>query len=328
MLILLNPPVPPGNNNKAGIYLWTHKESGKRYVGSASNLKTRLSQYFNINYLERNKTMYICNALKEHGYSTFSLSILKYIDITDLSLGEAKILILEREQFFLDLIFSEDKPNTYNTLKLAGSLLGFTHSSETKALISKTQKSIDRSGDNYPRGMSGKTHSAEALAILKFIDISNLDKEETRKIILGQEQYYLDLVFLGEDKPNSYNLLPIAGSLLDYKHTEQSLVKFSGENHHMFEKNKGENPFFGRTHSEETLAKMRVARGTTIYVYSIDKSTLVNTFSSAREAAEYFNCRHKTIMKYVKNELIFQNQWILSIFEDLSASSKGTSDND
>jgi hypothetical protein len=27
----------------------------------------------------------------------------------------------------------------------------------------------------------------------------------------------------------------------------------------------------------------------------------VNTFSSAKEAAEYFNCRHKTIMKYVKN---------------------------
>ena len=92
--------------------------------------------------------MYICNALKEHGYSTFSLSIIEYICITDLSLGEAKILILEREQF------------------------------------------------------------------------------------------YLDLVFLDEDKPNSYNLLPIAGSSLGYKHTEQSLLKFSGENHHMFGKNK------------------------------------------------------------------------------------------
>jgi predicted O-methyltransferase YrrM len=59
------------------------------------------------------------------------------------------------------------------------------------------------------RGLSG----------VEFIDISNLDKEETRKIILGQEQYYLDLVFLDGDKPNSYNLLPIAGSSLDYKHT-------------------------------------------------------------------------------------------------------------
>jgi hypothetical protein len=38
----------------------------------------------------------------------------------------------------------------------------------------------------------------------------------------------------------------------------------------MFRKNKGENFFFGRTHSEKTLAKMRVARGTTIYVYFTD----------------------------------------------------------
>ena len=30
--------------------------------------------------------------------------------------------------------------------------------------MSKTQKNIDRSGDNHPRGMSGKTYSAQALA--------------------------------------------------------------------------------------------------------------------------------------------------------------------
>jgi hypothetical protein len=108
------------NNKKAGIYLWIHKESGKRYVGSASNLKTRLSLYFNLNYLERNKTMHIYNALKEHGYSTFYLSIIEYINITDLSLGEAKILILEREQFYIDFI----KPE-YNILPTAGSRLEF-----------------------------------------------------------------------------------------------------------------------------------------------------------------------------------------------------------
>jgi hypothetical protein len=42
------------NKGKAGIYLCAHIESGKIYVGSASNLKTRLSLYFNLNYLEHN----------------------------------------------------------------------------------------------------------------------------------------------------------------------------------------------------------------------------------------------------------------------------------
>ena len=90
------------NKGRAGIYMWTHKESGKIYIGSASNFKTRLLQYFNINYLERNKTMYICNSLKKHGYSAFSLTILEIIDLTDLSKDGARKKILAREQYYLD----------------------------------------------------------------------------------------------------------------------------------------------------------------------------------------------------------------------------------
>lgn len=143
------------NKGKAGIYLWTHKESGKNYVGSSSNLKTRLSQYFNINYLERNKTMYICNALKEHGYSAFSFSILEYINITDLSKDKAKILILEREQFYFDSM----KPE-YNLLPTAGSRLGSLHLAETLAKMSEIN-----SGENNP--MYGKRHTFETLAFLR-----------------------------------------------------------------------------------------------------------------------------------------------------------------
>jgi len=55
---------------------------------------------------------------------------------------------------------------------------------------------------------------------------------------------------------------------------------------------------------------------------------LMNTFSSATKAGEFFNRSHKTILKYTKNGELFQNQWILSILEDTSACSKGTSDSD
>src|SRR5690349_4820306 len=77
------------NNKKTGIYLWKHLKSGKIYVGSSIDLKNRLLKYYNIDYLKRNKTMYICNALLEHGFGAFSLSILVYINITDLSKEEA-----------------------------------------------------------------------------------------------------------------------------------------------------------------------------------------------------------------------------------------------
>lgn len=73
------------NKGKAGIYQWTHKESGKTYIGSAVNISNRLKDYYSKNHLERNKTMYINNALLQHGYDAFSLTILEYVDISTLS---------------------------------------------------------------------------------------------------------------------------------------------------------------------------------------------------------------------------------------------------
>ena len=195
--------------------MWTHKTSGKRYVGSAVNFSKRLNNYFKKSYLERNKTIYIYNALLVHGYSAFTLTILEYVYITNLSKEDAKKLILEREQFYLNVIFSEDEPNTYNTLKVAGSSLG-------------------------------------------------------------------------------------------YKHTDKSLAKKTGENHHMFGKTGENHPFFGRNHSSETIAKISISKGGgTIYVYDYEGS-LVNIFNSTREAGKFFNCSHVLIFKYLKNGKLFK----------------------
>jgi GIY-YIG catalytic domain len=92
------------NKEKAGIYQWKHLESGKIYVGSAFDLSKRLKYYYNKNYLECNKTMYICNALQVHGYSSFSLEILEYISIINLSKKEARELILYENNFILILL--------------------------------------------------------------------------------------------------------------------------------------------------------------------------------------------------------------------------------
>lgn len=106
--------------------MWTHKESGKRYIGSALNINIQMKNYYNINHLERNKTMKICNALRIHGYSAFTLSILENINIENLSKSESKELILRREQHYLDTLAPE-----YNILKIAGSRLGNSYLEET-----------------------------------------------------------------------------------------------------------------------------------------------------------------------------------------------------
>src|SRR5579871_3709479 len=91
------------NKGKAGIYMWTHIESGKNYVGSAVDISNRLKGYYSSFRLKKWDN-YISRALILHGNSAFSLSILEFIDITNLSKLDSRNLILSREQYYFDLI--------------------------------------------------------------------------------------------------------------------------------------------------------------------------------------------------------------------------------
>lgn len=216
----------------AGIYMWTHNHSGKIYIGSAVNLSKRFSQYYFSSYL-RYSDNYISRALIEYTHSAFSLAILEYVEITNLSLEEVRLLILKREQYYLDLIFEVDfgAPNTYNLNPTAGSRLGSNHTEETKVKISKSL-----SGENHP--MYGKEHSAE----------TKIKMSETSK---------------------------------------------------------------GKQFSAETKSKLSIVKGTQIFVHDIS-GTLINNFPSARKAALFFKVDKDTIMRHVKNNIIFKNEYILS----------------
>jgi group I intron endonuclease len=125
------------NALKAGVYMWKYIESGKRYIGSMFNINIRMKSYFNINHLERNKTMKICNTLRVHGYLAFNLHILEYINIENLSKNESKELILRREQYYLDTLAPE-----YNILKIAGSKQSSSHLEETIQKMKDAKKVI------------------------------------------------------------------------------------------------------------------------------------------------------------------------------------------
>ena len=147
----------------SGIYMFTHKESGKKYIGSAVDLSKQLKNYFNPSFLDRNKYMYISRALLFHGYSVFSLTILEYVDTSNLSKEQSCLLILEKEQIYIDTLDPE-----YNLLRVAGSLLEYQHNEETKKILSEAhlgkiisattkakmsllRKAFLRYGENHPR---------------------------------------------------------------------------------------------------------------------------------------------------------------------------------
>ena len=171
------------NKNKSGIYKWTNKLTNDIYVGQSVDLAKRFIRYFNINYLKNRETLIISRALIKYGYSNFSLEILEYCEIADLT---------EREQYYLDKLNPK-----YNTLKIAGSSLGHKLTEETKTKISNSLKGI------YVKEKSalfGRTHTEEtkALMALKKSKENNplfgkTHNEETKELMrqkaLGRKHY-------------------------------------------------------------------------------------------------------------------------------------------
>jgi group I intron endonuclease len=152
------------NDGKSGIYQWINKSNGKSYVGSSINISTRLKQYFNLNYLLKNSNkMIICNALLKYGYSKFELIILEYC--------ENKSSIIEREQYYLNKINPE-----YNTLKKAGSSLGYRHSSESLSKMSAAKlgsKLSEETKDKIAAYRLGKPRTWKAGSLPQRIEVCN-----------------------------------------------------------------------------------------------------------------------------------------------------------
>lgn len=70
-----------------------------------------------------------------------------------------------------------------------------------------------------------------------------------------------------------------------------------------------ENIIFSNTHK----INMSIANGFQINVYSSDGITLIESFSSVRNATKHFDISKESILKYARNGKLFKNEWILSI---------------
>ena len=173
--IFLNEPVrvyyPKLNRNLIGtdnkkrvvIYQWTNLINGHIYIGSASTGSTRLLNYFSPSVLLRNLPIY--NSLRKYGHNNFCLAILE-----DLGLLKqvSKKFIWEREQYYLDILFTKYLDRKLNLSPTAGTTLGFKHNSIFK---------LNRKGSLNP--MFGKTFS------LEFIEMQKRDKKGINNPMFG-----------------------------------------------------------------------------------------------------------------------------------------------
>lgn len=78
--------------------MWTHKASGKKYIGSSLNISQRLVKYFSKSFLlrekERNQSA-IYRAILKYGLSGFSFEIIEQCGPS---------IFIEREEYYIHFI--------------------------------------------------------------------------------------------------------------------------------------------------------------------------------------------------------------------------------
>ena len=107
---------------KAGVYMLRNLVTGKFYIGSSVNLRSRFARHI---FDSATSTLPLYQALRKHSLSNFEFVVLE--------LCEANVLVCRAlEQRYLDRF----QP-AYNILRTVGTSLGYKHSDATKKLLSE-----------------------------------------------------------------------------------------------------------------------------------------------------------------------------------------------
>jgi group I intron endonuclease len=112
----------------SGIYQIRNKLNGKVYIGSAVNIRARISTHHTALENGYHKNPRLRNAWTKYGEAAFEVVVLELV-------AEASDL-LEREQFWIDSCSSADRAFGYNLNPVAGSNLGRTFGADVRAKIS------------------------------------------------------------------------------------------------------------------------------------------------------------------------------------------------
>lgn len=109
----------------SGVYCIYNKQTYKFYIGSSVDLRERLNWHRRRLLSNKHNAKYLQKSFNKRGLQAFVFKVLRYCK------PEECIFL---EQYFLNAIDPE-----YNTLKIAGSPLGFKHTEESKKLMSIVQ---------------------------------------------------------------------------------------------------------------------------------------------------------------------------------------------
>jgi len=157
------------------------------------------------------------------------------------------------------------------------------------------------------------------------LEICGKTRTVTKDFYLEREQFFIDWA-LKTYGLNVLNILHIAGSSLEYKHTKENLLKMStiklGDKNPMYGKSKStefilqgtrdktglNNPQFGRAKTVTFLAKTRKM----IYVYDVTNNYKLLGIYPTVVCTRTFNIGYALLIKRLNDGLIYKNKYFFS----------------
>lgn len=112
---------------KSGIYYIQNIEDGKIYIGSAVNIAKRWREHKHHLYKRNHCNKHLQSVWDNKGEDIFIFGIMEIVS--------DKYALLDREQYWIDRFNATDNKNGYNKAPVAGSLLGYKQTEETKKKI-------------------------------------------------------------------------------------------------------------------------------------------------------------------------------------------------
>jgi group I intron endonuclease len=164
----------------SGVYAIICRVTGAIYIGSSMNIANRIVDHL----INRDTNQHLQSAIDLYGLDKFLFVLVEKLSISENQLMENnKLLLLAREQVYLDQLFLLPEDLRFNFLSKAGSSLGFRHSEDSKAKMSAS-----KSGENHPlfgllgplSHMFGKSLTAETRQRISDALKGRIVSEETR----------------------------------------------------------------------------------------------------------------------------------------------------
>ncbi len=121
---------------KSGIYKIINLINKKYYIGSAANINKRFSTHKRLLNTNKHYNNHLQKSYNKYGKENFHFEIIEYVDSYNL---------IEREQYWIDLLDANNRKKGYNKRLIAGSNLGVKASKETKEKLRKSHLGHKRS---------------------------------------------------------------------------------------------------------------------------------------------------------------------------------------